>query len=304
MIINQGNLGILYTAFNASFQRGLGMAAPTWERIATLVSSTTGEEKYGWLGQLPRIREWIGDRQVQNLALHDYSIKNKDFELTLGLDRNEIEDDKFGVYTPVLEEYGRATAVHPDEQVYGLAQNAFTELCYDKAPFFSTEHVVLDAKGKETAVSNVVTGANNAVGAGAPWMLLDTSRAIKPLIFQRRKPFQFVAKTNPQTSDEVFMTKKFLYGVDGRSNVGFGFWQMAVGSRQPLTKDTFRAARRMMMDVKGDHGRPLGLTPTLLVVGTSNGDAARDIILAERLPNGATNTDRNLVQILETPWLA
>lgn len=100
------------------------------------------------------------------------------------------------------------------------------------------------------------------------------------------------------------MTKKYVYGVDGRSNVGFGFWQMAVGSKQPLTRDTFRAARNIMLNMKGDHGRPLGLMPTLLVVGTSNGDAARDIILAERLPNGATNTDRNLVEILQSPWLA
>ncbi len=304
MIINQGNLAILFTAYRAAFRNGLGMATPSYERIATVVPSTTKEEKYAWLGQVPRIREWIGDRVIQNIAAHDYAIKNKDYESTVSVDRNDIEDDTYGVFTPLMTEMGRSVTAFPDEMVYGLAARGFTEKCYDGKAFFATDHIVLNEKGKETAVSNIVTGANNAVGDGAPWMLLDTSRALKPFIFQKRKPFEFVAKTNPQTSDDVFNTKKFIYGVDGRSNVGFGFWQMAVGSKQPLTKDTFRAARRMMMDVKGDHGRPLGQTPTLLVVGTSNGDAARDIILAERLPNGATNTDRNLVQILETPWLA
>lgn len=298
MIINQSNLGLLFTGFKAAFQGGLGMVSPTWERIATGIPSTTREEKYAWLGQFPRIREWLGDRVVQNIAAHDYAIRNKDYESTVAVDRNDIEDDSYGVFTPLMTEMGRSVSAFPDETVYGLAARGFTEKCYDGLPFFSDAHVVLDAKGKEVTASNIIAGN------GAPWMLLDTSRAIKPFIYQTRKKFEFVAKTNPQTSDEVFNTKKFVYGVDGRNNVGFGFWQFAVGSKAALTKDSFRQARNMMMNLKGDHGRPLGLTPTLLVVGTSNGDAARDIILAERLPNGATNTDRNLVEILQSPWLS
>lgn len=48
---------------------------------------------YAWLGDIPGMREWIGDREVQNLTASDYTIKNKDFELTVGVDRNAIEDD-------------------------------------------------------------------------------------------------------------------------------------------------------------------------------------------------------------------
>lgn len=303
MLVNQGNLAILFTGYRAAFQNGLGTATPTYTRIATTVPSTTRDEKYGWLGQVPRLREWIGDRVVQNIAAHDYAIKNKDFESTIGVDRNDVEDDTYGVMAPLMTQMGQSVGVFPDEMVYGALSNGFAEKGYDGLPFFSTDHVVVNDKGKEATASNIVTGANNAIGNGAPWFLLDTSRPLKPMIWQTRKKFEFVARTNPQTSDEVFNTKKFIYGVDGRCNVGYGFWQFAVGSKQPLTKDTFRAARNQMMNLKGDHGRPLGLMPTLLVVGTANGDAARDIILAERLPNGATNTDRNLVEILQTPWL-
>ena len=126
---------------------------------------------------------------------------------------------------------------------------------------------------------------------------------MKPLIFQNRRKMEFVKKDNPNTSDKVFESNQYMYGVDGRCNTGFGFWQMAYGSKQPLTKEAFRAGRKVMMAMKGDNGRPLGITPKLLLVGPSNGDAARDIILAERDAAGATNTDRNLVTILETPWL-
>lgn len=304
MILNQANLGILFTGYKTAFVNGLSMAQPTYERIATVVPSTTRDEKYAWLGQVPRIREWIGDRVVQGIAAHDYAIKNKDFESTVEVDRNDIEDDSYGVFTPLMTELGRSVAVFPDEMVYGALVNGFTEKCYDGKAFFATDHMVLDAKGKETTYSNIVTGANNAIGNGAAWFLLCTDRALKPIIYQRRKPFEFVAKTNPQTSDDVFNTKKFKYGVDGRSNVGYGFPQFAVGSKQPLTKETFRAARDSILNLKGDHGRPLGLIPNLLVVGTSNGNTARELLLAERNAAGATNVDRNLAEILQSPWLA
>ena len=49
------------------------------------------------------------------------------------------------------------------------------------------------------------------------------------MIHQTRKPAKFVSKTN-ETDDNVFFAKTFLYGVDSRENVGFGFWQMAYGS--------------------------------------------------------------------------
>lgn len=48
------------------------------------------------------MREWIGEREVQALAAYDYLIKNKKFEMTIGVPRDDIEDDKYGVYTPLF----------------------------------------------------------------------------------------------------------------------------------------------------------------------------------------------------------
>lgn len=297
MIINQQNLATLFTGFRASFQTGFAGHTSVWNQIATEVPSSTKQERYAWLGQFPNMREWIGDRQVHNIAASDYSITNKPFELTVGVPRDDIEDDTYGVFTPLFNEMGRSSAALPDQLVFGLLKDGFTQKCYDGQPFFSATHKVLDAKGKEQDVSN--TGG----GAGAAWFLLDTSRALRPMIFQKRRAFEFVKKDNPNTSDKVFDTNQYTYGVDGRCNVGFGFWQMAYGSRQALNKANFRAARTALLKMTGDYGKSLGIWPKLLLVGPSSGDAARDIILADRLDGGATNTDRNLVTILETPWL-
>lgn len=53
----------------------------------------------------------------------------------------------------------------------------------------------------------------------AAWYLLDTSKAIKPLVFQNRRAPNFVARDNPADS-KVFDLKKYTYGVDYRGNVG------------------------------------------------------------------------------------
>jgi len=291
MLINQASLANLFTGFKTSFQGGFAGVSPQWGRIATLITSTTREEKYAWLGQWPKIREWIGDRQVQNLATHDYAIKNKDFESTVSVPRNDIDDDRFGIYTPLFQELGRAAASHPDELIFALLLAGFTTKCFDGQFFFDSDHPV----GNST-VSNVQAGSSS------PWFLLDTSRALKPLIYQKRKDYKFT----PLVKDDdpnVFWKKEYVYGVDARANVGFGFWQMAFGSKAALTKENFVAARQSMSLLASDEGRPLGLRPGLLVVGPGNEQAANELIKAERNAAGATNTLQNAVDILVTPYI-
>ena len=120
MIINPQNLRGIYTGFNTLFTQAFSSQQPTYERIATVVPSTTDSETYAWLGDIPGMKEWIGDREIQNLTGSDYTIKNKDFELTVGVDRNAIEDDKIGLYRPSIQMLGESAAMHPDELVYDL----------------------------------------------------------------------------------------------------------------------------------------------------------------------------------------
>ena len=62
MIINKSNLNALFVGIKAAFNEGRSRVEPTWSRVATRVPSTTKSETYAWLGQFPRLREWVGDR--------------------------------------------------------------------------------------------------------------------------------------------------------------------------------------------------------------------------------------------------
>ncbi|MGL5166641.1 MAG: Mu-like prophage major head subunit gpT family protein [Afipia sp.] len=297
MLVNSANLDSLRVGFKTSFQKGLGIASSQYLRIATEVPSSSKEEKYGWLGKLPKVREWIGARAVQNLQQYDYSIKNRSFELTIGVDRDDIEDDNLGIYAPLFEEMGRSTGAHPDDLCFSLLKAGFDTNCYDGQFFFDTDHPVLDKKGNPQPV------ANTDGGAGAPWFLMDASRALKPIIFQKRKEFQFVAKDAP-TDENVFNKKEFVYGSDGRNNAGFGFWQFCWGSKQTLNSANYGIARAAISGMKGDYEQPLGLTPNLLVVGPAGESAGRKLVNSELGTGGETNEWKGTAELLVVPWLA
>lgn len=281
--------------FKTAFQSGFSGVTPMYTSICTVVTSTASEETYGWLGDMPKLREWIGDRQVRSLQSKGYSIRNRKFEATIGVIRDDIEDDKLGLYTPRFQMLGESAAKHPEEVAFELINNATALNCYDGQYFFDTDHPV----GKE---GNVQSVSNFQAGAGALWILADLGRPLKPFIFQKRRDYAFTAKEDASKSDAVFMRDEYMYGVDARVAVGFGFWQMAFGSKATLDATNLKAAYEAMTSYTDDEGRLLGIKPTHLIVGNTNLFKAREVLLSDQI-GGSTNTLRNLVSIMEAPYL-
>ena len=303
MIVTAASVAALQVGFKKNFQDAFTATRPEsdFNKVATVITSTSKSETYGWLGKFPKMREWVGDREIKNMAAHGYAIVNKDFEATVDVDRNDIEDDNLGVYNPLMQEMGVSAAQQPDDLTFGLLAKGATELCYDGQYFFDTDHPSFDKTGTANTVSNIDTSGD---AANAYWYLLDVTRPLKPLVYQERKKAQFVAKTDPNTSDKVFMSKKFIYGADARCNVGFGLWQMAYASNATLNGDNLDAAIEKMRSLRDSNGRPLGIKPSLLVVGPKLRSAANKTVKVMLGAGGASNANYNAVDVLDTPWLA
>lgn len=291
MILNSQTLKDLFVGFRNDFNTGFRSVEPNWNQVATLVPSATAENLYAWLGQFPRLREWIGDRVLHKMAAESYRLTNRKFEASIEVKRDDIEDDQFGVYSPMFQEMGFAAATHPDELVFEAIAKAFDEPCYDGQPFFDSDHPVGSG-----VVSNV------QAGSGTPWMLLDLRRPLKPFIFQRRKDYQMVSMTR-EDDEAVFMRDSYRYGVDARAVAGYGFWQLAFASESDLSEANFKAARAAMKDFKSDEGRPLNVRPTHILVGSSRLDEAEALFKRQNGAGGEGNVLFNAVQIIESPWL-
>jgi len=107
-----------------------------------------------------------------------------------------------------------------------------------------------------------------------------------------------------ETDTNVFMNRQFVYGVDARYAVGYGFWQMAWGSKQTLNAANYAIARAAIAGMKGDHGVPMGLTPNLLVVPPSLESAGRKLLNSEYATGGETNEWKGTAELVVSPWLA
>ncbi|MFQ2613729.1 Mu-like prophage major head subunit gpT family protein [Aeromonas caviae] len=300
-MITPALLQSLFTGFKKNFEDAKSEAPAQYTKIATVIKSTTKSNTYGWLGKFPSLRKWVGDRVIESMKAHGYQIVNEDFEATVAVDRNDIEDDELGIYAPLFQEMGLAAGIHPDELCFGLLGAGFTTPCYDGQYFFDTDHPVYpkaDGTGTPVLSANVVVDAGYQ---GEPWFLLDTSRALKPVIFQDRKSPQLIAMT--KVDDEaVFTRKEFRYGVDCRDAAGFGFWQLAFANKRALTPDNLWDSFSKMREFQADGGRKLGVKATLLVVPPSLEKLATQMLERE-LANSSSNELKGKLELVVADYL-
>ncbi|WP_068087454.1 Mu-like prophage major head subunit gpT family protein [Polycladidibacter stylochi] len=297
MDLNHTNLRTAGVGFKAAYNIGFNSVAPLWQRIATEVPSSTSENEYGWLGAFPAMREWLGERVINQIGTHDYTLKNRKFESTVAVLLDKLADDNVGIYRPLMQGMGESAARHPDELVFEALLAGFSQSCYDGQNFFDAEHPVLDKDKKEQPVSNLFGGKEN----NPAWFLMDTSRALKPLIRQVRQKPEF-ATLSDISSDHVFNLDEVLYGVKSRENVGYGFWQMAFASKQEFTAEHFAKMYTAMTSQTGDYGRKLALRPNVLLVPSAHEDAAKVLMSADKI-NGEPNPHKGKVEVVVSPWL-
>ncbi|MBD1584767.1 Mu-like prophage major head subunit gpT family protein [Pseudoalteromonas sp. S16_S37] len=300
-IVTPAILTSLQTGFKKNFQDGLSEAKPQYTAIATVIKSTTKSNTYGWLGKFPSLKKWVGDRQIKSMKAHAYSIVNEDFEATVGVDRNEIEDDELGVYAPLMQEMGRSAGIHPDEVCWPLLRAGFTTLCYDGQNYFDTDHPVYPNADGTGTVQSVANMAEDGAYTGEPWYVCDTSKVLKPIIFQERKKPTFVSMT--KVDDEaVFTNKTFRYGVDCRDAAGFSFWQLAFANKRALNADNLWDSIKKMRTFTADGGRKLGIRPTTLVVPPELEDVATKLLERE-LDSNSSNELKGRLKLVVADYL-
>lgn len=123
-------------------------------------TSNAADEKYGWLGQSPMMNEWLDERKLKALNSFSYTLVNKDYEATLSVDRNEIEDDQLGnVNLRISDLAQKGKAAHPRKLFFSLLEAGTTGLCYDGQPFFSASH----SEGVSGNQSNLLTGTGTTL---------------------------------------------------------------------------------------------------------------------------------------------
>ncbi|WP_158780712.1 Mu-like prophage major head subunit gpT family protein [Pantoea sp. BAV 3049] len=235
MDINTANLRLLFLNLKKSFQNGLKLSTPNWQRVATRIPSTGAANFYAWLEMFPKMREWIGEKQLTKLLEHDFVVPNRDFEATVVVKRNHIKDDQLGIYGIQASGAGDSATMWPDELVFELLDKAFTAKGYDGLPFISDKHKMGDTTysnmGKAPLSVATQTEAKASFGAARTQMKKLKDRHNRPL---NLRPDLLVVPPALEDVAKTLVTTDRLE--DGKPNLYKGAAEVLVV--QHLTSDT------------------------------------------------------------------
>lgn len=140
--VNGARLSAIFLALSTAFNNAFKSTETQWPKIATEVPSNSAYQQYTWLANFPGMKEWVGAKQKKKLSEYEYVIRNKPYEATVVVSRDDIEDDQLGIYKPQAEGAAYSAALWPDELVYKAVNEGFNSKCYDGQSFFSTAHPV------------------------------------------------------------------------------------------------------------------------------------------------------------------
>lgn len=155
MEITPDNLRRLRTSFIGDWRKAYEGTPTFWQQIAMRVPSSTSQNDYGWMATIPEVQEWIGPRVIHDLSAHEYTLKNKPYELTLGVKRDDIKDDNLGIYSTRAQAHGQAFARHPDNLIKSVLEG--NPDCFDGQPFFDGDHPIDANDTAKGTYSNLFT---------------------------------------------------------------------------------------------------------------------------------------------------
>lgn len=153
MALNTGKAEAALRDLTHKFNVAFAQQEVFYPNICTIIPSKGADEKYGWLGAMPGVREWLGDRQFKELRGSDFTLANKLWEDSILIEKDSVADDRMGMYDMVMPALAQRAAQHPDKLVFQVMVAGESAACYDGQFFYDTDH----SQGDSGTQSNDLT---------------------------------------------------------------------------------------------------------------------------------------------------
>jgi phage major head subunit gpT-like protein len=133
--------------------------------LARRVESVGSDVEHGWLKATPEMRHWEDERVLASIGSYTLNVQNRDYEATVEVDMNALEDDRTGLVEARLSGMVNAAVSHNDTIASLLLANATsttyqgTNTCFDENSFYNTTHLGTTVNNNiitQTAATNEV----------------------------------------------------------------------------------------------------------------------------------------------------
>lgn len=183
------------------------------EKALEVLPSSARIENYAWLSPTPAIDQYKGHRRFGDIGGINYRVENIEYDASFEVLMRDIEDDQVGGYMKKPQELAEKAKKFPNR--LALQKLQANGKCFDGTDLFATSHTIGSG-------NNALT-KNCAASDGGTFYLyaLVCNKAIKPLVYQDRKPPKL--DTDADTK-EASKTKVARYWVDMEGAIAYGHW--------------------------------------------------------------------------------
>lgn len=199
----------------AKFDLMVQAAEPYYPSKSTLFPSRGADEQYGGLGNIPGVREWVGDRVFHSLRSQSFIIGNKHWEDSVVVEKDDIDDDRLGMYGPTFEQLAVEASYHPDELMLALQVNGDSQVCMDGQYFYDTDHSFGDSGTQSNKLTYDAT--TGTVPTEDEFRLAYEAAQLALLTFKRDNGKLFYRPTLKPITDLVLEVPSTMLGVASRA---------------------------------------------------------------------------------------
>lgn len=248
-ILDRNKLDAAYITFSTAFDMVLLRTPTVFQDLATVIPVTDTTVSLKWLGDVPKMQEWIGPRAIAKLRAESHNIVTKKWANGLEVDRDDIMDDKLGLIQPRIDSLAQEGMWSMEDLVMDFLNAGTTTgpggaLCYDGQYLYDSDHTASGAGG--TSQSNVVSGAFSETTYQSAWEkmmgFVDTKGNSLRVV-----PDTLVVGVANRTTARKLIEQQTK--ATGESNIEAGTTRLIVHPRVTTTKWSLHATRMAIRSI-------------------------------------------------------
>jgi len=166
MEVSSSALTSFFTQNEVKFGQALA-AVDKWQPLlSTTMPSSTTQNIYAWMQRIPIMRQWLGDRVINQVSTQAITLPNLPFELTDALLKEDVMNDNFGVFNMNLQFMAMQAGKWPDQVLANFLINSAAASAatpfpgYDGKTMFATDHPALGASVSGPVPGGLSTQSN------------------------------------------------------------------------------------------------------------------------------------------------
>ena len=167
-IIDRQKLEAAYITFSTLFDMQLTKTPTIFQDIATVIPVASTVTQFKWLGDVPKMTEWIGQRAINKLQAETHQISTKDWANGIEVGRDELADDSLGLVEPRITALAQEGMWKMEDLVMDFFNDGIAGtlgLAYDGQPLYDDAHTASGSGG--TPQDNLMSSTSQALATAS-----------------------------------------------------------------------------------------------------------------------------------------